>query len=59
MKVPLIKSGNYRAAAVLTLSETILRRKINFYLVGKPNKTVYKTAGVAESVHKDLACLLV
>jgi hypothetical protein len=58
MKVPPIKSGNYRAAAVLTLSETMLRRKIHFYIVGKSSKTVYKTAGIAESVNRDLISLL-
>jgi len=47
MKVPTIKSGNYKAAAVLTLSEALLRRKINFYLVAKPSKATYKTAGIS------------
>lgn len=47
MKVPPIKSGNYKAAAVLTLSESILRRNISFYLVGKIEKGSYKVAGVA------------
>ena len=47
MKVPPIKSGNYKAAAVLTLSQVLLKRKINFYLVGKPSRAAYKISGIS------------
>lgn len=47
MRVPPLKSGAYRAATVFTLSETMLRKKLNFYLIGRPEKGVYKVAGLA------------
>ena len=59
MRVPPIKSGNYRAAAVLTLSEAMLRKPISFYLVGKVDRGAYRVAGVAEEVQRDLSSLLV
>lgn len=37
----------------------MLRKKINFYLVGRPEKGTYKIAGLAESIQKDLVNLLV
>lgn len=59
MKVPPIKSGNYQAATVITLSEALLKRKVNFYLVAKTHKGGYKVAGLSESVQKDLVALLI
>jgi hypothetical protein len=48
MKIPPIKTGAYRAAAVFTVPESILRKRISFYLIGKPEKGAYKIAGLAE-----------
>jgi hypothetical protein len=59
MRVPPIKSGNYQAAAVMTLSEAMLRSRVNIYLIGKTGKGQYKVAGVAENVQRDLVALLV
>lgn len=59
MRVPPLKTGAYRAATVFTLSEAMLRKRINFYLIGRPEKGQYKVAGLAESVQKDLISLLV
>ncbi len=46
MRVPPIKSGNYKAAAVVTLTESLLRRRINFYLISKVAKGAYKVVGL-------------
>lgn len=46
MRVPPIKSGNYKAAAVITLSEALLKRRVNIYLVGKTGKGTYQLAGL-------------
>jgi hypothetical protein len=59
MRVPPLKSGAYRAATVFTISEAMLRKKMNFYLIGRPEKGLYKVAGVAEAIQKDLVSLLV
>lgn len=59
MRVPPLKTGAYRAATVFTLSETMLRKRLNFYLIGRPEKGIYKVAGMAESVQRDLVGLLV
>lgn len=37
----------------------MLRKKINFYLIGRPEKGVYKLAGLSEGVQKDLANLFI
>lgn len=37
----------------------MLRKKINFYLVGRPEKGNYKLAGLAEGIQKDLVSLLI
>ena len=59
MRVPPIKSGNYQAAAVMTLSEMLLKRRISFYLVGKVGKGQYKAVGISDNVQKDLSALFV
>lgn len=59
MRVPPIKSGNYKAAAVITLSETLLKRRVNIYLVGKTAKGSFQLAGLIENVQKDLVGLLI
>lgn len=47
MRIPPLKTGAYRAATVFTVSEAMLRKRVNFYLIGRPEKGVYKIAGVA------------
>lgn len=47
MRIPPLKTGAYRAATVFTVSEAMLRKKVNFYLIGRPEKGVYKIAGIA------------
>ena len=59
MRIPPIKSGNYQAATVFTLSEALLRRKLHFFLVGKMGKGQQKVVGMIENVQKDLSALLV
>ena len=59
LRMPVAKTGNYKAATVFTFSEGDLRRRIDFYLVAKTDKGMYKLVGVAESVERDLWALLV
>ena len=59
MKVPPIKSGNYQAAAVMTLSELLLKRKVSIFLVGKAGKGQYKSVGISDSIQKDLSALFI
>jgi hypothetical protein len=60
MRIPPIKSAKqYRAATVITFSESLLKRKIWLYLVAKTEKGVYKVAGLSEGVQKDLINLLI
>lgn len=59
MRIPPLKTGAYRAATVFTVSEAMLRKKASFYLIGRPEKGVYKVAGIAEGIQKDLVSLLV
>lgn len=47
MRIPPLKTGAYRAATVFTVSEAMLRKKVNLYLIGRPEKGVYKIAGIA------------
>ena len=54
MRVPPIKSGNYKAASVMTLSEFLLKRRVSVYLIGKIGKGQYRAIGIAENVQKDL-----
>ena len=37
----------------------MLKKKINFYLIGRPEKGAYKVAGLAEGVQRDLIGLLI
>eukprot|EP00919_Chromeraceae_sp_WS-2016_P079754 GHVR01188704.1.p1 GENE.GHVR01188704.1~~GHVR01188704.1.p1 ORF type:complete len:101 (+),score=3.33 GHVR01188704.1:158-460(+) len=60
MKIPPIKSSRqYRAATILTISETILKKKIYLYLIGKVDRATYKTAGVCEAIQKDLISMII
>ena len=59
MRVPPIKSGNYKAAAVVTLSQFLLKRRVNVFLIGKVGKGKYKAIGIAENIQKDLSALFV
>lgn len=59
MRVPPIKSSNYKAAAVMTLSESLLRRKIDVYLVAKTGKGQYQVLGLSEGVQRDLVSLII
>jgi hypothetical protein len=60
MRIPPIKSAkHYRAATVLTFSESLLKRKISLYLVAKIERGVYKVAGLSEGVQRDLINLLI
>jgi hypothetical protein len=60
MRIPPIKSAKqYRAATVLTFSESLLKRKICLYLAAKTERGVYKVAGLSEAVQRDLVNLLI
>lgn len=59
MRVPPIKTGNYKAAAVITLSQALLRKRINIYLVAKTAKGQYGVVGVTENVQNDFVGLVI
>lgn len=59
MRVPPIKTGNYKAAAVITLSQALLRKRISVFLVAKSSKGQYSVVGVSENVQNDLVGLVV
>ena len=47
MKVPPIKSAKqFKAACILTICESFLKKDLNFYLVGKKEKGKYGIMGM-------------
>lgn len=59
MRVPPIKTGNYKAAAVITLSQALLRKRISIFLVSKTSKGQYSVVGVTENVQSDFVGLVI
>lgn len=60
MKVPPIKSvKQFRAACIITIPDSFLKKELYLYVIGKSEKGKYQTIGLVESIQKDLVSMLV